>query len=129
MMGQPRMQVELPTPSLHDRPTSAMKKAKESDWRTFRDSLVAWRERYLETVTKQLTDLLRDKDRTPTERFWEAKERIDKEAKILQDCLDGYSRSKMEMKLDRMYRYELIGDEDLERFSEELRERLLRRIL
>jgi hypothetical protein len=33
------------------------------------------------------------------------------------------------MRLDLMYRYGLIGDDDLKRFSAELRERLLRRIL
>jgi|GEM_PF-519305 len=109
----------------HD--TIMAKTVKESDWRAFRDSLVEWRERYLEAVTEQLADLLRDGERTPTERFWETKERIDKEGKILRNCLDGFSRSKMEMHLDMMYQYGLIGDKDLERFSEELRDKMLRR--
>ncbi|NBB85442.1 MAG: hypothetical protein GVY12_04360 [Bacteroidetes bacterium] len=68
---------------------------KESDWRVFRNRLAGWRERYLTTVTAQLADLLRDEDQTPTERFWEAKDRIHEEARILRDCLDGSSRSKM----------------------------------
>lgn len=98
---------------------------KESDWKAFRDSLVDWRERYLATTTKDIAALLRENDATPTERFWQAKERMDKEAKILHDCLDGYSRSKMRMHLVLLYRHGLIDDADLERFSEELRDHVL----
>ena len=101
------------------------KRPKESDWRTFRDSLVDWRERYLETTTAEIADLLQEDRQSPTERFWNAEKRIKKEAKILRDCLDGYSRSKMHTHLMLMYRHGMIDDADLERFSEELRDRVL----
>jgi hypothetical protein len=97
------------------------KNVKESDWRAFRDSLVEWRERYLETTTQEIADVLQEEGASPTERFWNAKERIDEEATILRDCLDGHSRSKMDMHLVLMYRHGLIDDADLERFSDELR--------
>jgi hypothetical protein len=42
---------------------------------------------------------------------------------ILVDCLDGHSRSKMQGYLFLMYRHGLTGDDDLEEFSEALRER------
>ena len=101
------------------------KDVKESDWRTFRDSLVDWRERYLQSTTEAIADLLQENDQSPTERFWKAKERTDETAKILRDCLDGYSRSKMHTHLVLMYRHGLIDDADLERFSDELRDRVL----
>lgn len=62
--------------------------------------------------------------RTPTSRFWDAKEMIDRDAKRLRDLLDGHSRSKMEWFLFLMYAQGFIGDADLDEFSEELRERI-----
>ena len=97
----------------------------ESDWRTLRDSLGNWRTRYLAATTKEIADLLQADGQSPTERFWKAKERIDEESKILRDCLDGYSRSKMYMHLALMYRHDLIDEADLARFSDELRDRIL----
>ena len=44
------------------------------------------------------------------------------EAKILMDCLDGHSRSKMWRYMVKMYYYDIIRDSDLEEFSPELRE-------
>jgi hypothetical protein len=52
---------------------------------------------------------------------------MEKEARILVECLDGHSRSKMEWSLLLMYRHGLIKDADLEEFSEPLRGRILAR--
>lgn len=97
---------------------------KESDWKAFRDSLAGWRERYLETTTQEIVELLEESGTSPTERFWQAKERIDEEAKILRECLDGSSRSKMQMHLVLLYGHGMIGEADLERFSDGLRDRV-----
>jgi DNA-binding transcriptional ArsR family regulator len=101
------------------------KDVKESDWKAFRDSLVDWRERYLETTTEEIVDLLQEEGSTPTERFWQAKERIDEEAEILHECLDNYSRSKMQMHLVLLYGHGLIDESDLGRFGDDLRNRVL----
>jgi hypothetical protein len=45
-----------------------------------------------------------------------------KEAKILQDCLNGYSKSRMDIHILLMLRHGLMKEEDLDAFSEELRE-------
>jgi len=74
---------------------------------------------------KDIIGVLTDKNKTPTEQFWDAKEKMEKEARILVDCLDGHSRSKMHWYLFLMHRHGLIQDTDLEEFSEELREQLL----
>ena len=52
------------------------------------------------------------------------------ERKILRDCLDGHSRSRLTMSMALMVRYEMLTDADLERFSEGLVEylRLLREL-
>lgn len=98
----------------------------ESDWKTFRKRVPEWRERYLEEQNQRLAALLVEGTNTPTERFWNAEKEMKAEARILVDCLDGHSRSKMEMYLCLMYRHKMIGGEDLEEFSGELRERILR---
>lgn len=98
---------------------------KESDWRLFRERAPEWRERYLEKVNDEIAHMLTSEDRTQTEIFWEAKERMDEEAQILRDSLDGHSRSSMTMHLFLMYRHGLVEDADLKEFSEGLRDHIL----
>ena len=98
------------------------RKPLESDWKIFRKHVPEWRERYLATKNQELVRILTAKNPTPTEQFWNAKNRMEEEAKTLVDCLDGHSRSKMQWYLFLMYQHGLIRDPDLEEFSEDLRE-------
>jgi hypothetical protein len=97
----------------------------ESDWKTFWKGVPEWRERYLLKKNEEIIGVLTDERKTPTERFWDAKKRMKEEAKILTDCLDGHSRSKMHWYLILMYRYGLVQDSDLSQFSEPLRNQIL----
>jgi len=97
----------------------------ESDWKTFRRRVPQWRERYLDRTNEEIAARLTDETKTPTERFWEAKDAVDEEAKILVDCLDGHSRSNMKLHLLLMYRHGLVMDADLNAFSDALREWVL----
>jgi len=103
-----------------------MDKPLESDWKTFRKRVPEWRERYLEEQNKRIAAMLVDGMKTPTERFWDTEKEMKTVGRILVDCLDGHSRSKMEMFLYLMVRHGMIGKEDLKEFSGELRERILR---
>ena len=96
-------------------------KPKESDWKTFRKIVPELRERYLTEKNKEIVAIFMDEGRTPTERFWDARERIEKERKILESGLDGHSRSSMEWYMHLMYRHGMMSGSDLENFSEELR--------
>jgi hypothetical protein len=96
-------------------------KPKETDWKAFRKMVSDLRERYLKEKNKEISAILMDKGRTPTERFWDARERIEKERKILVDCLDGHSRSKLKQFMFLMYRHGMLNDLDLENFSEDIR--------
>lgn len=98
------------------------RKPLESDWKTFKKRVPQWRERVLEKKNGEIIGILSDESKTPTERFWDAKNRMKEVAKILVDCLDGHSRSKMEWYLLLMNRHGLIQDTDLKEFSEPLRE-------
>ena len=99
-------------------------KPKESDWKKFRNSLDKWRERYLKWKNSEIRSILEDKNRNETEKFWDIVEFQKKESKKLHDCLDGYSRSKMTLHMALMNRYGMIGQDDLDEFSEELQKYL-----
>ena len=101
-----------------------MNKPKESDWKKFRDSLEKWRERYLKDKNDEIRSILNDSERDETEKFWSIVDFQKREAKILRDCLDGNSRSKMFLHIALMKRYGMIGEEDLKVFSQELRDSL-----
>ena len=103
-----------------------MDKPLESDWKIFRKRVPEWLERYLEEQNKRIAAMLADDKKTPTERFWDTEKEMKAVARILVNCLDGHTRSKMEMSLCLMVRHNMIGSEDLEEFSGELRERILR---
>jgi hypothetical protein len=102
-----------------------MNKPLESDWHTFRKRVPEWRERYLAGQNRQFAALFADGEKTPAEQFWAAEKTIKAVARILIDCFDGHTRSKMEMYLCLMYRHKMIGADDLEEFSGGMKERVL----
>lgn len=82
------------------------------------------RERYLEKVNLEVAAFLADENRTPTERFWDVQERIEKEEGVLRDCFDDHRRSKLISSMAAMHKRGVLNDNDLEGFSDELRERM-----
>lgn len=97
---------------------------KETDWKLFRKRVSVWRERYLEQQNHTLRCLLDQPDQTPTSVFWQSKEFADQRAQVLVNCFDGHSRSKMDGFLALMIRHKVIGQTDLNEFSDELQARL-----
>lgn len=93
-----------------------------SDWKAFRRRVPEWRERYLRRKNRELVELLGDEALTPTERFWQVEERVAEEARVLTSCLDGHSKKRVAWYLTLMYGHGMIGAEDLDEFSEGLRE-------
>ena len=98
--------------------------AVESDWKKFRAMLETWRERYLAERNARIVGKLTDANKTETERFWDALEIMEKEAKTLRRCLDGISRSKMRLRLIEMRAAGMLKPEDLAGFSQELQEQI-----
>jgi hypothetical protein len=108
------------------RSRGARMELKESDWKRFRNSLEKWRERYLKWKNDEMRSILEERNRNETEKFWDIVEFQKKEAKILSNCLDGYSRSSMTSHMALMMKYKMIDQDDVEEFSEELQEFLER---
>jgi hypothetical protein len=96
----------------------------ESDWKRFRAIVPELRERYLRDRNADLISTLQDEALTPTEKFWTASERMEEIGGILRTCLDDHRRSTMIHALRLMVHHQMITDEDLNGFSEELRDRI-----
>lgn len=99
-------------------------KPKESDWKHFNAMTVDLRERYLKEKNQKLVQMLTASGKKPSAQFWDTFDQMNKEKKILVDCLDGHSRSKMTMCMALMLRYGMLKKEDLEGFSEELQNQM-----
>ncbi len=97
---------------------------KELDWKLFRKQVPAWRERYLEEKNAALRRLLDRPNQTPTTIFWQMKDFADEQARVLVNCFDGHSRTKMDDFLVLMIRHKVVRRTDLDEFSEELQARL-----
>ena len=100
-------------------------KKMERDWKTFKNMIPHLRERYLKSKNYEIIKILQDENKNQTERFWSARDKFESERKILVDCLDGYSRSRMLLHLALMYRYKMLKEDDLNEFSEELRNKIM----
>jgi hypothetical protein len=100
----------------------------KSDWRKFSDMVPMLRERYLTERNARIVGTLTDPNRNQTERFWNSFEMMEKEAKVLRNCLDGHSRSKMWLFVISMLRVGMLKREDLSQFSEELQRELAHEI-
>ena len=96
----------------------------ESDWRIFREMVPKLRERYLAERNAHIIALLSDPGKNETERFWDAMEVMEREAKVLQQCLDGHSRSKMWHFMLSMIHVGMLKKEDMTVFSEGLRKEI-----
>lgn len=92
----------------------------ESDWKKFRDMVPMLRERYLTAQNARLARLLTNPAKTETERFCDTFEAMEKEAKVLQRCLDGHSRSSMYRYMLTMIGAGMLTREDVSVFSPEL---------
>ncbi len=96
----------------------------ESDWKRFRGLIPMVRERYLAEQNAMILEILTDPNRSETERFWDALKRAKEIREILTDCLDGHSRSKMVLYMRLMLRANMMCQDDLFSFSDELQKHL-----
>ncbi|MEO6003793.1 MAG: hypothetical protein ABIZ04_09960 [Opitutus sp.] len=97
-----------------------MKTALEADWKKFRALVPKLRERYLAKHNARIAGILAGPKKTETERFWDALQEMEKQAKVLQFCLDGHSRSKMWLFMISMIRNDMLSRDDFAQFSDEL---------
>ena len=99
-----------------------MYQVKEQDWKLFRKKLPLWQEAYLDRLNQEYIQLLSGAG-SASEKFWELEKRIRRDQKSVGVVAD-MRRSQMYSNLLSLLVNEIIREDDLDGFSEELSETL-----
>lgn len=91
-----------------------------NDWIIFRNKVANWQEAYMDKLNKEYIDLLSEDD-NPSEKFWRLDKRIKEDRKKTSVQLE-MSRSKLIYNIISLINDGAISFEDLEEFSDELKE-------
>ena len=94
----------------------------ENDWKLFKSRLPGWQEAYMDRLNKEYIELL-SSDANAVDKFWKLEKRIrrDKERK---GVVCEMRRSVMIYNIIGLLNEGAIKAEDLEEFSDELKERI-----
>lgn len=93
------------------------------DWALFREKISDWQEAYMNKLNKEYIELLSGEGR-PSEKFWTLEERIRNDKKDTGVQLK-MSRSNCIPNIISLLNEEVITMEDLDEFSDELKETIL----
>lgn len=99
-----------------------MYQVKEQDWKLFRKKLPLWQEVYLDRLNQEYIQLLSGAG-SASEKFWELEKRIRRDQNSVGVVAD-MRRSQMYSNLLSLLVNEIIREDDLDGFSEELSETL-----
>lgn len=92
----------------------------KKDWLLFRNKFAGWQENYMDKLNKEYIELLSE-DANPSEKFWRLNKRIKEDRKKAGVQLE-MSRSKLIYNIISLINEGAISFEDLEEFSDELKE-------
>ena len=99
-----------------------MYQVNEQDWKLFRKKLPLWQEVYLDRLNQEYIQLLSGAG-SASEKFWELEKRIRRDQNSVGVVAD-MRRSQMYSNLLSLLGNEIIREDDLDGFSEELSETL-----
>lgn len=94
----------------------------EKDWKLFRKKIANWQDNYMDKLNKEYIELLSE-DINPSEKFWSLNKRIKKDKEKVGVCA-RMSRSQLIYNIVLLINEGAIGFEDLEEFSDQLKERV-----
>ena len=94
----------------------------KSDWKLFRAKIVNWQENYMDKLNKEYIKLLSG-DEAASEKFWKLEERIKSDRKR-PGVIIQMRKSEMVYDIAILIRDEVIDIQDLEGFSDELKEQV-----
>ena len=97
-----------------------MYQVKERDWKLFRQKLPAWQEAYMDKLNQEYIRILSGEG-IASEKFWELEKRIRMDKKSVGVVAD-MRRSLIHFNLLSLLVNEIIREDDLDGFSEELSE-------
>ena len=93
----------------------------EKDWKLFRKLLPGWQEAYMERLTKEYIELL-SSDRQASDKFWALDKRIKQDKRCTGVLARDVKRSNMFQLIINLIYEEAISEDDLNEFSEDLRD-------
>ena len=94
----------------------------EADWKLFRSKLPGWQETYMDRLNKEYIELLNGPG-TASDKFWELEKRIRRDKKAGGVTM-RMSRTYMDFNIMSLIADGVIGLDDLEGFSDDLREKI-----
>jgi len=94
----------------------------ETDWKLFRSRLPGWQEAYMDRLNKEYIELLSGPG-TASDKFWELEKRIRQDKKAGGVTM-RMSRTYMDLSIMSLIADGVIGRDDLEGFSDDLREKM-----
>ena len=97
-----------------------MFQVKEQDWKLFRKKLPIWQEAYMDKLNQEYIRLLSEEG-LASDKFWELEKRIRTDKRSVGVVAD-MRRSQMYSNLLSLLANEIIREDDLDGFSEELAE-------
>lgn len=95
---------------------------KKSDWKLFQERVPQWQEAYMEKLEEGYIKLLKGKG-NPSDKFWELEKKIKADRKSIGVTIEMTKRE-MAFDLMKMLCEGVITTNDLEGFSDELREQV-----
>ena len=98
-----------------------MYQSEEKDWKLYREKLPEWQEAYMERLIREYAELLKS-DKAASEKFWALDKRIRTDRQSLGVRVIEEGRSKLQNNLTGLIIEHVISVDDLQDFSEELRE-------
>ena len=97
-------------------------KVNESDWKLFRSRMADWQEAYMDRLNQEYIALLSSAG-DASDKFWELEKRINRDKQRVR-VVAQLSRSNMYMNILALLSDGAIGLDDLDGFSEDLREKM-----
>jgi len=94
----------------------------KKDWKLFRGKIATWQESYMEKLVKEYSVLLND-DLPASSKFWELEKRI-KQDKNTPGVMINLSKQQMLFDINRLINDGVITMDDLQGFSDELRDNI-----
>ncbi len=94
----------------------------KADWKLFRSKIAQWQENYMTKLNQEYVELLQG-DENASDKFWKLEERIRKDKKHPGVILEMRKSNMIYAILD-LLRDDVIKMEDLEEFSDELKEQV-----
>ena len=93
----------------------------KKDWKLYREKIAGWQENYMDHLNQQYITLLSSDDGNPSDKFWKLEERIKKDRRHPGVIIEIRKSSAL-YDIAGLIAREVITYEDLEDFSDELKE-------